>query len=89
MMGSPDGTGHTRATPSRRAAAATAAATAGANRSSNGLGTTQSSASSPATTEASASAAASFIPSVTALARTSRAPRKIPGKASTLLIWLG
>ena len=34
-------------------------------------------------------AAASFIPSVIALACTSKAPRKIPGKARTLLIWLG
>ena len=34
-------------------------------------------------------AAASFMPSVIAVARTSKAPRKMPGKASTLLIWFG
>ena len=45
-------------------------------------------ASSP-TRSASASAAASFMPSVIAVACTSKAPRKIPGNASTLLIWLG
>ena len=33
--------------------------------------------------------AATFIPSVIAVAWTSKAPRKMPGKASTLLIWLG
>src|ERR1700753_3880172 len=36
-----------------------------------------------------ASAAASFMGSVIWAARTSRAPRNTPGKASTLLIWLG
>ena len=36
-----------------------------------------------------ASPAASFIPSVMSRARTSSAPRKMPGKASTLLIWFG
>lgn len=50
---------------------------------------TRSADSSPATTAASASAAASFIVSVMAEARTWRAPAKMPGKASTLLIWLG
>ena len=33
--------------------------------------------------------AASFIPSVMSRARTSSAPRKTPGNASTLLIWFG
>ncbi len=36
-----------------------------------------------------ASAAASFMPSVIRIARASSAPRKMPGKASTLLIWFG
>ena len=36
-----------------------------------------------------ASAAAIFIPSVIRVARTWSAPAKIPGKASTLLIWFG
>ena len=45
--------------------------------------------SSSVTTEAIARAAASFISSLIVLARTSRAPRNIPGKASTLLIWFG
>ncbi len=34
-------------------------------------------------------AAASFISSVIRGVPASRAPRKIPGKASTLLIWFG
>jgi hypothetical protein len=34
-------------------------------------------------------AAATFIPSVMAVARASSAPRKMPGKARTLLIWFG
>ena len=34
-------------------------------------------------------AAASFMPSVIEVARTSKAPRKMPGNASTLLIWFG
>ena len=41
------------------------------------------------TSEAIACAAASFIGSLIVLARTSSAPRNTPGKASTLLIWLG
>jgi hypothetical protein len=45
--------------------------------------------SSSTTTPARASAAASFIDSVTREARTRSAPAKMPGKASTLLIWLG
>ena len=48
-----------------------------------------SSASSAPTSPARASAAASFMPSVIAVACASKAPRKIPGKASTLLIWFG
>ncbi len=36
-----------------------------------------------------ARAAASFIASSIERARTSSAPRKMPGKASTLLIWFG
>ena len=40
-------------------------------------------------TAASALDAASFIPSVIAVALTSSAPRKTPGKARTLLIWFG
>src|SRR4051794_24031887 len=78
-----------RATPSRRAASATAAATVGPTRGSNGDGMIMSSRASSATIAASAWAAASFMPSVIAEARTSKAPRKIPGNASTLLIWLG
>ncbi len=41
------------------------------------------------TRPAMALAAASFIDSVIAVARASKAPRKMPGNASTLLIWLG
>ncbi len=63
--------------------------TAGATRGSNGEGITHSALSSSATTAASASAAASFMPSVMRDARTCRAPAKMPGKARTLLIWLG
>ena len=36
-----------------------------------------------------ARAAATFMASLISLARTSRAPRKMPGKARTLLTWLG
>ena len=39
--------------------------------------------------EYSALAAASFISSLTSVARTSSAPRKMPGKPRTLLIWFG
>ena len=45
--------------------------------------------SSSLTRPASASAAAIFISSLMSLARTSSAPRKMPGNAETLLIWLG
>ena len=61
----------------------------GPTRGSNGEGITRSSARSSPTIAASASAAASFIPSVIAVARASKAPRKMPGNASTLLIWFG
>ena len=64
-------------------------ATAGPTRGSNGERDDMSSASSSPTRSASASAAASFMPSVIAVACTSKAPRKMPGNASTLLIWLG
>ena len=69
--------------------AATASATAGATRRSSGLGTTWPGARSSPTTAAIAPAAASFISSVIAVAPASMAPRNTPGKASTLLIWLG
>src|SRR5262249_47713974 len=78
-----------RQTPSRAAASATAAATDGATRGSSGPGMIASGRNAPATTAAIASAAASFMPSVTRVAPASSAPRKNPGKASTLLIWLG
>jgi len=41
------------------------------------------------TVAASAREAASFISSLMALARTSSAPRKMPGKPRTLFTWLG
>ena len=75
--------------PSRRAAAATAAATAGRDPRVERARDDPVRDSSSATTAASASAAASFIPSVIEVARTASAPRKMPGNASTLLIWLG
>ncbi len=79
-----------RATPSSCAARATAAATAGATSRLKTLGTTYSAPSSSCgMTAASACAAATFIPSVIREARTSSAPRKTPGNASTLLIWFG
>ena len=75
------------ASPDASAAAATAAATAGATSRSKTLGTMYSGLSSSGfTTDAIAWAAASFMPSSIAEARTSRAPRKTPGKARTLLI---
>src|SRR5213078_5314859 len=80
---------HQRVTPSRTAAACTAAATAGATRGSRALGTIASGRSSSATTPAIAPAAATFMPWVIRVARAARAPRNTPGKASTLLIWLG
>src|SRR4029453_2940593 len=81
---------HARATPSSVAAAATAAATSWTTVLSNTDGTTWSGRRSSDDTErAMASAAATFIPSVTVVALASSAPRKIPGKASTLLIWFG
>ena len=79
-----------RATPVSRAACATAFATAGPTRGSNAAGMMYSAVSSSSPiNSASARAAASFISSLISLARTSNAPRKMPGKASTLLIWLG
>ena len=72
-----------------RACPATAAATAGATRGSNGVGTMQYGASTSATTSLSAVAAAIFMFSVMARAPASNAPAKMPGKASTLLIWFG
>ena len=73
---------------SAQAARRTASATAGATPGWKTLGTI-SSAVGCSTRAAIAYAAASFISSVTWRAPQSRAPRKIPGKASTLLIWLG
>ena len=74
----------------RSAAAATAVATASATSRLNTLGITYSGpSSSSAITDAIAWPAATFMPSVIVLARTSSAPRKTPGKASTLLIWFG
>ena len=67
-----------------------ACATVFATRSSNAAGMMYSSDSSSSEMRpASASAAASFISSLISEARTSNTPRKIPGNASTLLIWLG
>ena len=71
-----------------------AAATAGATRSTidrlNTDGTTKSGESSASETDsAMAMAAANFMPSVISVAFASSAPRKMPGKASTLLIWFG
>ena len=78
------------ATPVSRAACATAAATAGATRSSNALGIIFSEFSSSSEIMlAIAFAAAIFIASLISRARTSNAPRKIPGNAKTLFIWLG
>ncbi len=72
------------------AAHATASATAGATPGSSGEGTTVPPRSrSGVTRSARALAAARFMPSLTRLARTSSAPRKMPGNPRTLLIWLG
>jgi hypothetical protein len=73
-----------------RTTARIAAATAGVTLGSKTLGTMTVglSLSSP-TTSAIARAAASAISSVNSSALTSSMPRKTPGKASTLLIWLG
>src|SRR5262249_49068456 len=78
------------ATPVDSAAAATAVATSGATSRLKTLGITYSGdSSSGLTTAAIASAAASFISSLIDEARTSSAPRKMPGNARTLLIWFG
>src|SRR5690606_15038919 len=68
----------------RRTALATVSATPGVNT----LGMISSAVGSE-TMAAMASAAASFIASVICFAPESSAPRKIPGKARTLLIWFG
>ena len=78
-----------RATPSRARPRPRPPRRRRPTRGSNGAGTIRSSRRSSPTSAARASAAASFIPSVIAVAWTSNAPRKIPGKASTLLIWFG
>ena len=79
-----------RRTAMNTAAAATAAATALPTRGSKAFGMIYSALSSSSeTSSASACAAAIFISSLMSLARTSKTPRKMPGKASTLLIWLG
>ncbi len=78
-----------RATPSSIAACVTACATASTTRVSKTLGMMYSALRSSPTIPAIARAAASFIPSVILRARQSSAPRKIPGKASRLLIWFG
>ena len=73
----------------RGMAFSTALETAPGTRWSKGPGMTKSSRRSSPTSSARALAAASFMPSVIAVACTSSAPRKMPGNASTLLIWLG
>ena len=75
-------------TASWRAAAATADATAGTTAASKTLGTICPG-DGDGTHPAIARAAASFIDSVMRVAPESIAPRKMPGNASTLLIWLG
>ena len=71
-----------------RDACLTAAATASFTRGSKAAGMIYPAERSSPTRSARAFAAASFISSLMSLARASRAPRKMPGKASTLLIWL-
>ena len=79
-----------RAIPDSIAAAATASATAGATLRLKTLGMMYSGPRSDSgITLAIARAAASFIASSMPRARTSSAPRKMPGNASTLLIWFG
>src|SRR5699024_9414498 len=77
------------ATPSGTAVRATASATAGATGGSSAEGTMWSGASSSPSRSTRASAAASFMASVIRVAPPSSAPRKMPGNASTLLIWFG
>src|SRR5699024_29166 len=79
----------TLATPEARAACSTAEATASRTRGSKAAGVRQAAEGSSDTRSARARAAAIFMASLMSLARASRAPRKMPGKASTLLIWLG
>ena len=74
--------------PASDARSRTAAATASATPSWNTDGTMWSTVGS-GTRSAMAWAAASFIASVIWVAPASRAPRKMPGNASTLLIWFG
>ena len=79
-----------RVTPSATAAAATAWATRYDTDLSNTDGMMNVSQScSSVTDSAMAFAAASFMFSVMSVARASSAPRKMPGKAKTLLIWFG
>src|ERR1035437_10458778 len=78
-----------RATPAWLAARWTAAATRWTTWRLKTLGTMYSALSSRGVMHwAMARAAACFMLSVICVARTSRAPRKMPGNASTLLIWL-
>ena len=78
------------ATPVLRAASATALATASPTLGSKAAGMMYSSFSSSSEIRlASAMAAAIFISSLMSDARTSKVPRKMPGNARTLLIWLG
>ena len=78
------------ATPLLIAASAVAFATASFTRGSNAAGRIYSGfSSSSLTSPAIAYAAATFISSLISDARTSRAPRKIPGKHSTLFTWFG
>ena len=93
-----------RATPESMAALATATGTLTMRRGSNGAGMMYSgpnvgrrpkkavvtwSGTSARASSASASAAAIFMASLIVEACTSSAPRKMKGKPSTLLIWLG
>ena len=79
-----------RAPPrSSRAAAATAFATAAATPGSNAPGMMCSRSSFPPAKSASARTAAAFIAAFISRDRASSAPRKTPGKARTLFIWLG
>jgi hypothetical protein len=93
-----------RATPESTAALATAGATVVSTRGSNGLGMMYSrpkwnscppyaaltlSGTSCRASAASACEAASFISSLIDFARTSSAPRKMPGNPRRLFTWLG
>ena len=63
--------------------------TAGATRGSNGDGMTAVGIQRVSRQVGQRVAAASFMSSVICRARASKAPRKMPGNASTLLIWFG